>query len=77
MDWSDKNVISALDDYRNKLIGSLDDLRTALKGISGIVVSRMTLSRRIRGISVHDSGGRPKKRDAIERRREMIMQVSQ
>jgi hypothetical protein len=62
MNWDEENVARVMGDYKRNVHGTLDDLKATVEGITGIPVSRMTLSRRLRGISTQkSSGGRPRK----------------
>ena len=62
MNWEDEGVKRALDDYREKKIATLQDLRLILFDMTGVSVSAMTLSRRVRGLMFRNCIGRPRKR---------------
>lgn len=59
LNWNDENVMRALEDYREKKIANLAELQTIVHDLTGVSVSRMTLSRRVRGERMYNSVGRP------------------
>ena len=62
MDWADEAVLRALEDHKRDMNGTLNDLKAIVESITGVAVSRMTLSRRLRGVSTRkSSGGRPRR----------------
>ena len=76
MNWNDENIKQAIADFKQKGYGTLADLKLTLEGITGVPISRMTLSRRLQGISTHDKGGRPSKQLQVISNISDRMQVS-
>uniref|UniRef100_A0A914VSZ6 RYYR-CCHC domain-containing protein n=1 Tax=Plectus sambesii TaxID=2011161 RepID=A0A914VSZ6_9BILA len=59
LNWNDENVMRALEDYKEKKIANLAELQTIVHDLTGVLVSRMTLSRRVRGERMYNAVGRP------------------